>query len=61
MMPYIISMFQPRAPGDRPPVVPEGCKNLGLISQFVEIPRDMVFTVEYSVRAGRIAAYQLTG
>ena len=32
-----------------------------MISQFVEIPEDMVFTEEYSVRAARIAVYTLLG
>lgn len=59
MMPYIDALFQPRAKSDRPPVVPEGSTNLALISQFVEIPDDMVFTEEYSVRAARIAVYKL--
>jgi len=30
-----------------------------MTSQFVEIPEDMVFTEEYSVRAARIAVYTL--
>lgn len=59
MMPYIISMFQPRAIADRPLVVPEGSINFAMISQFVEIPEDMVFTEEYSVRAARTAVYKL--
>ena len=46
---------------DRPKVVPEGSTNLAFISQFVEIPEDMVFTEEYSVRAARIAVYTLLG
>jgi len=58
-MPYITSMFMPRAKGDRPRVVPEGCKNLGLIGQFVETNNDVVFTMESSVRTARIAVYQL--
>ncbi len=61
MMPYLISMFQPRAKKDRPRVVPEGSTNFAMISQFVEIQDDMVFTEEYSVRAARIAVYKLTG
>jgi oleate hydratase len=61
MMPYIISMFQPRAMKDRPQVVPKGSTNLALVGQFVEIPEDMVFTEEYSVRAARIAVYTLLG
>ncbi len=59
MMPYIDALFQPRAKADRPTVVPEGSTNLALISQFVEIPEDMVFTEEYSVRAAREAVYTL--
>lgn len=61
MMPYVDAQFQPRAMKDRPQVVPEGSTNFAMISQFVEIPEDMVFTEEYSVRAARIAVYQLLG
>lgn len=59
MMPYIDSQFQPRKMSDRPKVVPDGSTNFAMISQFVEIPEDMVFTEEYSVRAARIAVYTL--
>lgn len=58
-MPYITSMFMPRAKGDRPQIVPEGCKNLGLIGQFVETKNDVVFTMESSVRTARVAVYEL--
>ncbi|WP_106915084.1 oleate hydratase [Chryseobacterium aurantiacum] len=58
-MPYITSMFMPRAKGDRPRVVPEGCTNLGLVGQFVETNNDVVFTMESSVRTARIAVYNL--
>jgi len=58
-MPYITSMFMPRAKGDRPRVVPEGCKNLGLVGQFVETNNDVVFTMESSIRTARIAVYEL--
>jgi oleate hydratase len=58
-MPYITSMFMPRRPGDRPLPVPAGSRNLGFISQFVEIPEDTVFTVEYSVRAAQTAVYRM--
>lgn len=61
MMPYIDAQFQPRKMTDRPAVVPAGSTNLAMISQFVEIPEDMVFTEEYSVRAARIAIYTLLG
>jgi len=60
-MPNITSMFMPRAPGDRPLPVPPDTNNFAFISQFVEIPQDTVFTVEFSVRAARIAVYRLLG
>jgi oleate hydratase len=60
-MPYLTSMFMPRVRGDRPLPVPAGSKNFAFISQFVEIPDDVVFTVEYSVRAAQMAVYQLLG
>jgi oleate hydratase len=59
MMPYVDAQFQPRNMTDRPNVVPKGSTNFAMISQFVEIPEDMVFTEEYSVRAARIAVYTL--
>jgi oleate hydratase len=58
-IPYITSMFMPRSRGDRPPPVPSDSKNLGFVSQFVEIPEDVVFTVEYSIRAAQMAVYSL--
>ncbi|MFR3730755.1 oleate hydratase [Lacrimispora sp.] len=61
MMPYVDAQFQPRKMVDRPKVVPEGSENFAMVSQFVEIPDDMVFTEEYSVRAARIAVYSLMG
>lgn len=61
MMPYITAQFMPRLNSDRPKVVPEGSTNLAFISQFCEIPDDVVFTEEYSVRAARIAVYTLLG
>ena len=60
-MPYITSMFMPRKPGDRPEPVPRGSKNLAFVSQFVEIADDVVFTVEYSIRAAQMAVYELLG
>jgi oleate hydratase len=60
-MPYLTSMFMPRIHSDRPQPVPEGSKNLAFISQFVEIAEDVVFTVEYSVRAAQMAVYELLG
>jgi oleate hydratase len=61
MMPYITSQFLPRGKGDRPQVRPAGWRNLALVGQFVELPEDVVFTVEYSVRSAQVAAYALLG
>ena len=58
-MPYITSMFMPRKRDDRPLPVPKGSRNFAFISQFVEIKDDVVFTVEYSVRAAQMAVYEL--
>ena len=58
-MPYITSMFMPRLRSDRPLPVPRHSRNFAFISQFVEIADDVVFTVEYSVRAAQMAVYQL--
>lgn len=58
-MPYITSMFVPRKKSDRPLPVPPISRNLAFVSQFVEIPDDVVFTVEYSVRAAQMAVYEL--
>ena len=61
MMPYITSQFMPRKISDRPKVIPEGCVNLAFIGQFVELPGDVVFTVETSVRTAMMAVWGLTG
>ena len=61
MMPYITSQFMPRIKGDRPPVKPPGTSNLAFIGQYCEIPDDVVFTVEYSVRSAQTAVIALLG
>jgi oleate hydratase len=58
-MPYITSQFMPRAIGDRPSVIPDGCVNLGFLGQYVEVDGDCVFTVETSVRTAMEAVYGL--
>ncbi|OOY21091.1 oleate hydratase [Thioclava sp. DLFJ5-1] len=60
-MPFITSQFMPRQPGDRPDTRPSGASNFAIIGQFCELPRDCVFTVEYSVRSARAAVASLTG
>lgn len=61
MMPFITSQFLVRTGTDRPKVVPDGYTNLAFIGQFCEIPDDVVFTVEYSVRSAQTAVYTLLG
>ncbi len=60
-MPYVTAQFLTRSPGDRPEVIPHGCTNLAFMGQFVEIPEDVVFTVEYSVRGAQAAVCGLMG
>jgi oleate hydratase len=59
MMPFITSQFMPRVKGDRPQVRPADTANLAFIGQYCEIPDDVVFTVEYSVRSAQMAVYSL--
>ncbi len=61
MMPFITSQFLCRGAGDRPAVLPAGWANLALIGQFCELPEDVVFTVEYSIRSAQVAVYGLLG
>jgi len=61
MMPFITSQFLRRTPGDRPEVIPRGTQNLAIIGQYCELPDDVVFTVEYSVRSAQTAVYRLLG
>ncbi len=61
MMPFITSQFLPRQAGDRPAVLPPGLHNLAFMGQFCEVPDDVVFTVEYSIRSAQLAAYGLLG
>ncbi len=39
LMPYASALFNRRAVGDRPLVVPKRSKNLAFISQFAELPK----------------------
>ncbi|KUN81489.1 hypothetical protein AQJ66_24120 [Streptomyces bungoensis] len=61
MMPYITSQFAPRTVHDRPLVHPRKAANFAFLGQFTEIPEDVVFTVEYSVRGAMHALYGLLG
>jgi oleate hydratase len=59
VMPYVNNIWAPRSSGDRPQVVPNGATNLGLIGQYVEVPQDIAFTMEYSARTAWEAVHLL--
>jgi hypothetical protein len=46
---------------DRPQVIPERSGNLAFLGQFCELPDDVAFTVEYSVRTAQTAVYEMLG
>jgi oleate hydratase len=50
-MPYVNNVWLPWSRGDMPPPVPEGATNLGLIGQYVDMPKEIAFTIECSVRS----------
>jgi oleate hydratase len=59
LMPFITSQYLPREKGDRPPVIPDGSHNLAFMGQFCEVPDEVVFSVEYSIRSAQLAVYGL--
>lgn len=58
ILPFTTAQFLTRSKGDRPEVIPEGSTNLALLGQFCEIPDDVVFTMDYSVRSAQMAVYK---
>jgi oleate hydratase len=58
-LPYVNNIWLPRSRGDRPPPVVEGATNLGLIGQYVEVPSEIAFTIECSVRTAWDAIHNL--
>ena len=58
-LPYVNNIWMPRKHTDRPSPVPAGATNVGLIGQYVEVPRDVAFTIEYSARTAWEAIHQL--
>jgi oleate hydratase len=60
-LPYVNNIWLRRKRGDRPPVVPEGATNLGLLGQYVELGREITFTFEYSARSAWEAIRLLKG
>ncbi len=59
--PMGIAQFMNRNGTDRPKVIPDGSVNLAFVGQFCEVPDDVVFTEEYSVRSARMAVVGLLG
>jgi oleate hydratase len=58
-MPYVNNIWMPRKRSDRPPPVPVGSTNLGLIGQYVEVGQEVAFTIEYSARTAWEAIHTL--
>lgn len=58
ILPFTTAQFLTRSKGDRPQVIPEGSTNLAFLGQFCEIPDDVVFTMDYSVRSAQTAVYK---
>jgi oleate hydratase len=54
-VPYADSICLPRKRTDRPRVVPDDSTNFGFIGQYTEVPKDVVFVMEYSIRSAREA------
>ena len=57
MMPYITTFLCRRRRNSN--VICDGCVNFAFLGQFADIPRDTVFTTEYSVRTAMEAVYGL--
>ena len=58
-LPYVNNIWMPRKRADRPSPIPKGATNLGLIGQYVEVPREVAFTIEYSARTAWEAIHVL--
>ncbi|MBV9978927.1 MAG: oleate hydratase [Bradyrhizobium sp.] len=60
-LPYVNNIWLPRRRIDRPRPVPTGSTNLGLLGQYVEVSREVAFTIEYSARTAWEAIHLLLG
>jgi len=58
-LPYVNNVWMPRSRVDRPRTVPKGATNLGLLGQYVEVPQEVTFTIEYSARTAWEAVHRL--
>ncbi|KAL2814018.1 streptococcal 67 kDa myosin-cross-reactive antigen like protein [Aspergillus granulosus] len=61
IMPYATSSLLTRRPGDRPSIIPNNVGNMALVGQFVDIPNDTTFSMDYNIRSAQIAVYELMG
>ncbi|KAJ6028037.1 hypothetical protein N7540_003613 [Penicillium herquei] len=61
MVPLGTAMLLTRELRDRPNVIPHDTTNVAFIGQYVEIPDDTTFSVEYSVRGAKTAVSKLMG
>ncbi len=51
LLPHAGSVWMKRKDADRPKVIPDGARNFAFLGQFCEMPKDTMFTMEYSVRS----------
>jgi oleate hydratase len=58
-LPYANNVWVPCRRTDRPRVVPKGATNLGFLGQYAEVPKEPLFTIEYSARTAWEAIYRL--
>jgi oleate hydratase len=58
-LPYVNNVWLPWRRGDMPPPVPQGATNLGPIGQYVDMPKEIAFTIECSVRSAWDAIHVL--
>ncbi|KAL6236688.1 hypothetical protein BDW75DRAFT_239047 [Aspergillus navahoensis] len=61
IQPRATATYLPRAPTDRPSVIPQGVSNMACIGAFVEIPDEVVVAADYSVHGAQIAVRELMG
>lgn len=61
LVPLGTSTLLTRVLHDRPSVIPHDTTNVAFIGQYVEIPDDTTFSVEYSVRGAHMAVSKLMG
>ena len=59
LLPHAGSVWLVRKRSDRPKVVPDGAGNFAFLGQFAELPKDTMFTMEYSIRTAGEAVARL--